>query len=130
MTTTLYKLIFNAVQHHACQTVAWDINPCKITHFLCLTEGNVILCFCFSLQLLQALELSHQPEVPRCPLVQPKLLCKSNWPRESQRKADFCFQLLCEIILWIIWEYSAYGRIEIYIVKLIHWLLIQVYIEK
>lgn len=114
MTTTLYKLIFNAVQHHACQTVARDINHCKITHFLCLTEGNVILCFCFSFQLLQALELSHQPGVPCCPLLQPKLLCKSNWPSECQRKADFCFQLCWEITLWIIWEYSVYGRIEIY----------------
>lgn len=32
-TTTLYKLIFNAVQHHACQRVAQDIKSYTITHF-------------------------------------------------------------------------------------------------
>lgn len=68
MTTTLHKLIFNAVQHHPCQIVAQDITRCKIAHFLSLTEGNVTLLvlFCFSLQLLQALELSPKPGVPFC----------------------------------------------------------------
>lgn len=44
MTATLYKLIFNAVQHRACQRVVQDIKCYKTHPFFCLTEGNMV-CF-------------------------------------------------------------------------------------
>lgn len=62
MTTALYKLIFNAVQHHACQTTVQDINRCKI--IFCVWQRVISYFFLFSVQLFQALELSHQQGVP------------------------------------------------------------------
>lgn len=74
MTTALYKLIFNAVQHQACQTVVQDVDPCKITHFPCLIVGNIIHFFLFFILADSSPELSHQP----VPFLQPILLCKSH----------------------------------------------------
>lgn len=82
MTTTLYKLIFNAVQHHACQRIVQDIKCYKITHFSVWQRVIWCVSLFFSLQLLgaQAGELSPSRNV----LLQQIPLWKSKWLKGKQ----------------------------------------------
>lgn len=51
MTTALYKLIFNTVQHHACQTIVQDTNHRKI--IFCVWQRVISSFFFFFFPVLQ-----------------------------------------------------------------------------